>query len=164
MGSGSVGLLGSEMGDVRPTKRSRREAEESENEEQTREQSLEDEADEEDEDGSMPDEASVDLNQQTHHFPPIPGPQNIVRCPPINWSKYHIVGESLDKLHEEQKIRPTNGEPSTDQDDSKPPGPSTEPSRAEEALVAAPLRPLAGGDDVGKRGKNEGARTRRKRN
>ncbi|KAI9741618.1 MAG: hypothetical protein M1834_000002 [Cirrosporium novae-zelandiae] len=38
-----------------------------------------------------------------------PEPQNIVRCPPINWAKYHIVGESLDKLHEEQRSRPYGG-------------------------------------------------------
>ncbi|KAK1911888.1 hypothetical protein P3342_010972 [Pyrenophora teres f. teres] len=44
-------------------------------------------------------------------FPPIPQPQNIVRCPPINWDKYHVVGESLDKMHEEQKKWPGSSEP-----------------------------------------------------
>jgi hypothetical protein len=163
MGQARAGLLGPEVSNVRPAKRSRREVEESENDDHGTDESQE-EDDEEDGDESMPDEASVDLDHQTHQFPSIPGPQNIVRCPPINWSKYHIVGESLDKLHEEQKTRPISGEPSTDRGDSKPPAPSREPpSRAEEALIAAPLRPLAGRDDVGKRGKNEGVQTRRKR-
>ena len=37
----------------------------------------------------------------------IPRPQEVVRCPPINWAKYHVVGDSLDKMHEEQRRRPT---------------------------------------------------------
>jgi hypothetical protein len=41
----------------------------------------------------------------------IPKPQNIVRCPPINWSQYAVVGESLDKLHNEQVLRPAQGTP-----------------------------------------------------
>lgn len=36
-------------------------------------------------------------------FPPIPLPQDVVRCPPINWDKYHIVGEPLDRMHNVQK-------------------------------------------------------------
>ncbi|KAF2836545.1 hypothetical protein M501DRAFT_939334 [Patellaria atrata CBS 101060] len=47
-------------------------------------------------------------------FGPIPQPQNVYRCPSINWAKYHAVGDSLDKLHEEQKRRPTAGEPERD--------------------------------------------------
>ncbi|KAF7545817.1 hypothetical protein G7Z17_g8877 [Cylindrodendrum hubeiense] len=41
----------------------------------------------------------------------IPQPQNVVRCPPINWSQYAVVGESLDKLHNEQVARPSQGTP-----------------------------------------------------
>ncbi|KAF2146453.1 uncharacterized protein K452DRAFT_213857, partial [Aplosporella prunicola CBS 121167] len=44
-------------------------------------------------------------------FGPVPEPQNIFRCPPINWAKYHVVGESLDKLHAEQRQRPSPGLP-----------------------------------------------------
>ncbi|KAF1842687.1 uncharacterized protein K460DRAFT_289308 [Cucurbitaria berberidis CBS 394.84] len=44
-------------------------------------------------------------------IPAIPQPQNVVRCPPVNWAKYHIVGEPLDKLHEEQKKWPGAAEP-----------------------------------------------------
>ncbi|KAI1733749.1 hypothetical protein F4680DRAFT_381192 [Xylaria scruposa] len=43
----------------------------------------------------------------------IPKPQNVVRCPPINWSQYAVVGESLDKLHNEQVRRPAQGTPAT---------------------------------------------------
>ena len=32
----------------------------------------------------------------------IPGPQNVVRCPPVKWEKYAVVGESLDKMHQDQ--------------------------------------------------------------
>ncbi|KAK0760108.1 hypothetical protein N5P37_007188 [Trichoderma harzianum] len=44
---------------------------------------------------------------------PIPKAQDVVRCPPINWSQYAVVGESLDKLHAEQVSRPTQGTPAT---------------------------------------------------
>ena len=43
----------------------------------------------------------------------LPNRQNIVRCPPINWAKYGVVGESLDKLHAEQVAAPTPGAPLT---------------------------------------------------
>ncbi|KAI1118778.1 hypothetical protein F5Y14DRAFT_397612 [Nemania sp. NC0429] len=41
----------------------------------------------------------------------IPKPQNVIRCPPINWSQYAVVGESLDKLHDEQVRSPAQGTP-----------------------------------------------------
>ncbi|KAK0672887.1 hypothetical protein QBC41DRAFT_216318, partial [Cercophora samala] len=41
----------------------------------------------------------------------LPKPQTVVRCPPINWNQYAIVGESLDKLHAEQLKAPTPGVP-----------------------------------------------------
>lgn len=43
----------------------------------------------------------------------LPTPQDVVRMPAINWSKYAVVGESLDKLHREQVARPTLGTPAT---------------------------------------------------
>ncbi|KAF2806769.1 uncharacterized protein BDZ99DRAFT_465565 [Mytilinidion resinicola] len=67
-------------------------------------------------------------------FAPVPAPQNIFRTPPVNWAKYHIVGESLDKLHEEQRQRPSSGEPSRDQ-------------RAPLHVIAAPYSPFT--DRVG---------------
>lgn len=39
-------------------------------------------------------------------FGKLPTGQNIARCPPIEWSKYHINGEPLDRLHELQKQYP----------------------------------------------------------
>ncbi len=72
------------------------------------------------------------IPQSASKFGPVPGPQNIVRCPPINWAKYHVVGDSLDRLHQEQVLRPSPGEPQHDE--------SSE--RAPEHFVAAPYRPL----------------------
>lgn len=61
----------------------------------------------------------------------IPTPQNVVRMPPINWAKYQIVGESLDKMHAEQLRRPSSGEPRRE-----------ESQRAPEHTLASPYRPL----------------------
>ena len=43
----------------------------------------------------------------------LPKPQNVVRMPHINWNKYAIVGEGLEKLHAEQIRRPPVGEPAS---------------------------------------------------
>ncbi|KKZ67472.1 hypothetical protein EMCG_06848 [[Emmonsia] crescens] len=67
-------------------------------------------------------------------FGKIPTPQQVVRMPPINWAKYHIVGEPLDKLHEEQRRRPSPGEPRRDD--------ITSQQRAPEHFIAAPYRPF----------------------
>ncbi|KAH6638177.1 hypothetical protein C7974DRAFT_155771 [Boeremia exigua] len=56
------------------------------------------------------DSVNVD-HKTTPKFPAIPQPQNVVRCPPIEWAKYHIVGEPLNKMHDEQKKWPGSGEP-----------------------------------------------------
>ncbi|KAF2663053.1 hypothetical protein K491DRAFT_584474 [Lophiostoma macrostomum CBS 122681] len=71
----------------------------------------------------------------TSKFPTIPQPQNIVRCPPVNWAKYHIVGEPLDKMHEEQRRYPGSSEPSRTQQGVKAPP----------HAVAAPYSPFADG-------------------
>jgi hypothetical protein len=57
------------------------------------------------------DSAHVDAKAPCTRFPAIPQPQNIVRCPPVEWAKYHIVGEPLDKMHEEQRKWPGSSEP-----------------------------------------------------
>ena len=44
-------------------------------------------------------------------FPAPPSAQNVYRMPPINWSKYSVVGAALDRLHEEQRARPAGGAP-----------------------------------------------------
>jgi hypothetical protein len=61
-------------------------------------------------------------------FGSIPAPQNVVRMPPINWAKYSVVGEPLDRMHAEQLRRPYPGEPRQ--------------ARAPEHLLASPYRPL----------------------
>ena len=43
----------------------------------------------------------------------LPKPQNIVRTPPVNWAQYGVMGESLDKLHAEQRAAPAQGTPLT---------------------------------------------------
>ncbi|KAJ6779382.1 hypothetical protein PWT90_03937 [Aphanocladium album] len=48
---------------------------------------------------------------QDRQWTTLPKPQDVVRCPPINWSQYAVVGDSLDKLHAEQVARPTQGTP-----------------------------------------------------
>jgi hypothetical protein len=60
--------------------------------------------------GESTDKAS-NLDDATSKFPSLPQPQNIIRCPPVEWAKYHIVGEPLDKMHEEQKRWPGSSEP-----------------------------------------------------
>ncbi|KAL9595937.1 MAG: hypothetical protein Q9179_004790 [Wetmoreana sp. 5 TL-2023] len=65
------------------------------------------------------------------NFEDIPGPQSVVRCPPINWAKYHVLGEPLDKLHEEQRRRPVNDRAIDDESQT----------RGEEHIVAAPFDP-----------------------
>jgi len=82
------------------------------------------------------EDGSSDLEEQitptrSSRFGVIPMPQNIVRCPPVNWAKYHVVGESLDKLHDEQRLRPLPGEPQRD-----------ESRRVPVHVVAAPYRPF----------------------
>lgn len=52
---------------------------------------------------------AIDCSQSK--FGTIPRPQNVARCPPINWAKYHVVGDSLDRMHEEQRRKPDPGEP-----------------------------------------------------
>lgn len=74
-------------------------------------------------------------SQRRSKFDDMPGPQNIIRTPPINWAKYHIVGEPLDRLHEEQTTRPTSGQPRRDGDESSPLG------LGPKHVIAAPYSP-----------------------
>lgn len=77
------------------------------------------------------DEEEGDTPSSQSKFGKIPKPQNVVRMPPINWAKYQIVGEPLDKMHEEQRNRPFAGLPRQDPN-----------QRAPEHVIAAPYRPL----------------------
>jgi hypothetical protein len=64
-------------------------------------------------------------------FGKFPNPQSIVRSPAINWDKYHVVGESLDKLHEQQRRRPGSNYLAEDHGRQQP-----------EHEIAAPYRPF----------------------
>ncbi|KAI9172061.1 hypothetical protein HJFPF1_01553 [Paramyrothecium foliicola] len=72
--------------------------------------------------GSRDDDLSSDDADNSNNIPSqqaaptrswttLPKAQDVVRCPPINWSQYAVVGESLDKLHAEQVARPNQGTP-----------------------------------------------------
>ncbi|KAI9719530.1 MAG: hypothetical protein M1828_006159 [Chrysothrix sp. TS-e1954] len=69
-------------------------------------------------------------NGEASQFPKIPTPQNIFRCPPINWDKYHVVGESLDRMHENQRVRPS------------PRSGEAPPTGTRETRIAAPYSPF----------------------
>ncbi|RMZ86843.1 hypothetical protein DV736_g5933, partial [Chaetothyriales sp. CBS 134916] len=40
-------------------------------------------------------------------FGRLPAAQHVVRAPPIEWAKYHIVGEPLDRMHDLQRAYPS---------------------------------------------------------
>ncbi|RAK79101.1 uncharacterized protein BO72DRAFT_51988 [Aspergillus fijiensis CBS 313.89] len=102
----------------------------------------------EDEDDEMEDDSK---EGKASGFGTIPPPQNVVRMPPINWAKYHVVGESLDKMHEEQRRRPSAGEPRRDES----------AQRAPEYLLASPYRPLTDKLDSSSKAKGTGAKSKK---
>lgn len=75
----------------------------------------------------------------------LPTPQDVVRMPAINWSKYAVVGESLDKMHREQLAKPTLGTPATVAADGKAyefkGGPNPDDGK-KSVGIAAPYDPL----------------------
>lgn len=75
----------------------------------------------------------------------LPTPQDVVRMPAINWSKYAVVGESLDKLHREQLAKPTLGTPAALAADGKAyefkGGPNPDDGK-KSVGIAAPYDPL----------------------
>ncbi|KAH8692033.1 hypothetical protein BGW36DRAFT_386856 [Talaromyces proteolyticus] len=91
----------------------------------------EEEVEESDSSGNEEGRNTSSAKSLDEKFGKIPTPQNVVRMPPINWAKYHIVGEPLDRMHEEQRNRPLSGEPRQDPN-----------QRAPEHMIAAPYRPL----------------------
>lgn len=72
---------------------------------------------------------------------PLPTPQNVVRCPPINWNQYGIVGDSLEKLHKDQVERPTEGVPQKMGSDGVLVSGGEGVRRAADLGVAAPYQP-----------------------
>lgn len=72
----------------------------------------EEEEQQEDEEGKETEgKTIIRQKQRGREWVTLPKPQDVVRCPPINWSQYAVVGDSLDKLHAEQVSRPTQGTP-----------------------------------------------------
>jgi len=88
---------------------------------------------ENDSEGEDTEETGRDLN--TSAYPLIPSRQNVIRCPPINWAKYEIIGAPLDRLHEAQRRRPSPGEPVREGDLSRASIPA-------EHLIHAPYDPF----------------------
>lgn len=78
--------------------------------------SEDDDVKEEDEDGAATTRKRQKGDSSAAPPPPwtkLPRPQTVVRCPPVNWAQYGVVGESLDKLHAEQVAAPTAGVPAS---------------------------------------------------
>ena len=97
------------------------------------------------------DEDDKPMAEPSSTFGEIPSEQNVVRMPPINWAKYHIVGESLDKLHAEQRSRPVAGQPLRDED-LKP------KQRAPEHVIASPYDPWRDKLEVKEKGRTRSGR------
>ncbi|PHH84667.1 hypothetical protein CDD83_1585 [Cordyceps sp. RAO-2017] len=57
--------------------------------------------------------ADAEAESPPREWSSLPPPQEVVRCPPINWAQYAVVGDSLDKLHAEEVARPTQGMPAS---------------------------------------------------
>ena len=60
-----------------------------------------------------------------------PTAQNIVRTPPVEWTKYHVVGEPLDRIHRQQQQYPGATEETLES-----------PDRLQPHTIAAPYRPF----------------------
>lgn len=64
-------------------------------------------------------------------FGDLPSAQNITRCPPVEWAKYHIVGEPLDRIHQIQQKYPGFTEETLERTE-----------RPQPHVIAAPYRPF----------------------
>jgi len=64
-------------------------------------------------------------------FGKLPIAQDVTRCPPVEWAKYHIAGEPLDRMHEVQQHYPGYTEDQYDGSD-----------RPQPHVIAAPYRPF----------------------
>jgi hypothetical protein len=86
----------------------------------------------------------------------LPTPQNVVRCPPINWNQYGVVGESLEKLHKDQVERPSEGAPQKMGSDGVIVAGGEGVRRKADLGVAAPYQP--GRDKIEKMGTRKGGK------
>ena len=88
---------------------------------------FEDHSESEDEEQTDQELATPHVENSKSGFGRIPSAQNVVRCPPVNWEKYHVVGQALDRMHEEQRRKPSPGQPWSEE---------------REAMIAAPYSPF----------------------
>ncbi|KAJ9603221.1 hypothetical protein H2200_012516 [Cladophialophora chaetospira] len=77
-------------------------------------------------------EAPDTSEKETSKFGQLPAAQNIVRSPPIEWSKYHVVGEPLERIHQLQRQYPGASEQVLEGQ-----------TRPQPHAIAAPYRPFA---------------------
>ncbi|KAK0656116.1 hypothetical protein B0T16DRAFT_296375, partial [Cercophora newfieldiana] len=68
-------------------------------------------SDEDSEDDRKRKGARVSSTASASAWSKLPKPQTVVRCPPVNWAQYGVVGESFDRMHAEQVAAPTPGAP-----------------------------------------------------
>lgn len=97
-----------------------------------------------DDDTTMTDPPSTGsfARKQSEKWPRLPEQQDVVRTPPINWSQYGIIGESLDKLHADQVAHHSDGLPAKIGLDGQVTNVQGGPRRTEPVSIAAPYAPL----------------------
>lgn len=110
----------------------------------------EDKSEEEDEKMVGIEDSSTDKE----NWGSLPRGQSIVRCPPINWMQYAVVGESLDKLHKDQQARPAEGMPQILQPGGSLVSGGEGPQRREDVAVFSVYTP--GKDKIDKIGGKKG--------
>jgi hypothetical protein len=91
---------------------------------------------------SSPTAMDVD---KTKSFPRIPGPQDVVRTPYVNWAKYGVVGGPLDSIHAQQQRWPGSANFTRD--------------RGREYSIAAPFNPFL--DDIESQPRYDGQEIRK---
>lgn len=70
-------------------------------------------------------------DEVSSRFGKLPNAQNIARCPPVEWAKYHVVGQPLDTMHDLQQRYPGTSEYDRVQD-----------SQIKSREILAPYRPF----------------------
>lgn len=82
-------------------------------------------------DDDMQSSAAEGQAKETSKFGRFPAAQNVVRTPPVEWAKYHIAGEPLDRIHRTQQQYPGATEEMFEN-----------PDRPQPHTIAAPYRPF----------------------
>ncbi|KAI5857663.1 hypothetical protein BZA05DRAFT_423682 [Tricharina praecox] len=77
----------------------------------------------------------------------LPKPQEIYRCPPIEWSQYRILGAPLDALHDKQRRRASPSRPSNAAGQGAAAAAGVPPSMQTGGIIGMP--PTEYGEDTG---------------